>query len=483
MFLSLLCSVLPAAFLPIRSIGFPAEGLPAGSIAPAFVLSLALICSAVTPAWSSDQEDSGALTTYVTRPDESFAWREAAAGQVGDASYVELLMTSQTWRGAPWKHQLFVVRPAKMDPDVHRALLFIHGGRWKEEYEKPGARPELPRDAILFARLAESLHAPVGILRQVPNGPLFERKDDALIAYTFDRFLETGDSQWPLLLPMVKSAVRAMDVMQEVAKERWSVSIDGFTVTGASKRGWTSWLAAAIDPRVDAVAPIVIDVLNMQAQMEHQRATWGDVSDEIRDYSELDLPRRLATEKGRELLSIVDPYSYRDRLTKPKLILLSSNDRYWPLDALKLYWADLPEPKNVLYVPNQGHGLRDVNRVIGALSALHRYAADGKSLPQLSWRFAPATHDLALKVRADRPGRVVAWRAYSETLDFRDAHWSSNRCARSHDEFICRTPRAKQGYTAAFAEMSFKDSGEVPFSLSTTVCIAGPSTAQSTPGC
>jgi PhoPQ-activated pathogenicity-related protein len=446
-------------------------------------LCLALACAAVTPSWPSDQDDSGALADYVSRPDASFAWREAATGRVGGATYVELLMTSQTWRGAPWKHQLFVLRPANMSEGANRALLFIHGGRWKEEYETPGARAALPREAILFARLAEALRAPVGVLRQVPNGPLFERKDDALIAYTFDRFLETGDSDWPLLLPMVKSAVRAMDVMQEVARDRWAGSIDGFTVTGASKRGWTSWLAAAIDPRVDAVAPIVIDVLNMQAQMEHQRATWGNVSEEIRDYSELDLPRRLSTEKGRELLSIVDPYSYRDRLVKPKLILLSSNDRYWPLDALKLYWTDLPEPKHVLYVANQGHGLRDVGRVIGALSALHRYAAHGKSLPQLSWRFAPASRDIALKVRADRPGHVVAWRAYSETLDFRDARWSSNRCWRSRDEFVCRTPRAKRGYTAAFAEMSFKDSGEVPFSLTTTVCIAGPSTAQSTPGC
>jgi PhoPQ-activated pathogenicity-related protein len=447
------------------------------------VFCSALLCTAVTTGWSSEHESSDALAAYVTRPDASFAWREAAAGRIGATTYVELLMTSQTWRGVPWKHQLFVLRPANMRQDVRHGLLFIHGGRWKEEYETAGARADLPREARLFARLAETLRAPVGILRQVPYGPLFERKDDALIAFTFDRFLETGESDWPLLLPMVKSAVRAMDVMQEVAGRRWSVSIDGFTVTGASKRGWTSWLAAAVDPRVDAVAPMVIDVLNMQAQMAHQRATWGDVSEEIRDYSDLDLPRRLGTEQGRELLSIVDPYSYRDRLTKPKLILLSSNDRYWPLDALKLYWTDLPEPKRVLYVPNQGHGLRDVDRVIGALSALHRYAADGKSLPQLSWRFEPASRDLALRVRADRPGRVKAWRAYSPTRDFREARWSSSGCTRSRDEFICRARRAEQGYTAAFAEMSFRDAGEVPFSLSTTVCIAGPPPMDSPPEC
>ena len=102
--------------------------------------------------------------------------------------------------------------------------------------------------------------------------------------------------------------------MQANVHNRWGLSIDAFTVAGASKRGWTSWLTAVVDTRVRAIAPMVIDVLNMQAQMEHQRATWGDVSEEIRDYSALDLPARLATERGRELLTIVDPYNYRERL-------------------------------------------------------------------------------------------------------------------------------------------------------------------------
>ena len=152
---------------------------------------------------------------------------------------------------------------------------------------------ELPREAQLFVRLAESIRAPVAVLRQVPFAPLFDRREDALIAYTFDQYLQTGDGDWPLLLPMVKSAVRAMDVMQSELEQRWDVCLNAFTVTGASKRGWTSWLTAAVDERVMAVAPMVIDVLNMRAQMAHQRATWGDVSDEISDYSALDLPARL----------------------------------------------------------------------------------------------------------------------------------------------------------------------------------------------
>src|SRR5437868_12422086 len=208
---------------------------------------------------------------------------------------------------------------------------------------------------------------------------MFERKEDALIAYTFDKYLETGESDWPLLLPMVKAAV----------------------------------------------------------------------------------------------LSIVDPYSYRAQLTQPKLILLSTNDRYWPLDALKLYWPGLPDPKRVLYVPNQGHGLRDVHRVIGALSALHRYSAASKPLPNLSWKLQHASQDLAFDLQSDRATQqVLVWSAYSATKDFREAHWRSHRCDRARGRYVCRVTRGKQGYTTAFAEAAFNDKHELPFSLSTMVCMA-----------
>ncbi len=437
------------------------------------VIGVVLATAFAPLAWSTT-DAALALEKYVAQPDPNLMWREATSGRLGKAEYVEYVLTSQTWRGIEWKHQLFILRPANMQPDVKQALLFVHGGRWKPEYEEARRATDLPREAILFARLAEKIGAPVAVLRQVPFAPIFERREDALIAYTFDQYLRSGESDWPLLLPMVKSSVRAMDAVQAIVRERWGVAIDSFTVTGASKRGWTSWLTAAVDPRVKAIAPMVIDVLNMQAQLAHQRETWGDVSEKIDDYSALDLPTKLTTERGRDLLAIVDPYSYRNRLTQSKFILLSTNDRYWPLDALKLYWTGLPDPKHVLYVPNQGHNLRDIDRVIGALAAVHRYSSTQQPLPTLSWT-ASAARSLGFTVAADRPPeRVSIWTANSSTRDFRDARWTSHACQRSSSGYDCVAERAKRGYTAAFAEAAFVDEQQLAFSLSTTVCIAGP---------
>src|SRR5437762_2893112 len=163
----------------------------------------------------------------------------------------------------------------------------------------------------VLAVLAASLCAPqarAGLLEYV-------KKDDALIAETFVRHLKTKDDSWPLLFPMVKSLVRAMDALQEFARQEWKKPVKDFIVSGGSKRGWTTWLTGAADPRVRAIAPLVIDTLNMPVQMEHQLKSFGTYSLMIKDYTERGLVPMPDTAEAKRLWSMVDPYLYRDRLT------------------------------------------------------------------------------------------------------------------------------------------------------------------------
>jgi PhoPQ-activated pathogenicity-related protein len=430
--------------------------------------AFAICCTLVSRVHAGDE-----LMRYVTQADESYAVHLMRTGQLGTAGYLEAVLTSQTWRGIVWKHQLFIVKPRRLDVPTAQALLFIDGGSWEPEYEST-APHTLPRKAEIFVRLADALHAPVAIVRQVPFEPLFDgRREDALIAYTFERYLDTGDADWPLLLPMVKSAARAMDAAQQLAQQQWGISIARFVVTGTSKRGWTAWLTAAADTRVAAVAPMVIDMLNMRDQIQLQRQTFGSLSRQIHDYDQIHLPDRIDSPTGRELVSIVDPYSYRDLLRQPKLILLGTNDPYWPLDALNVYWSGLPEEKRVLYLPNQTHDLRDVGRLIGSIAALNRYSKLGKPLPQISGVFTQHGDRLELAVHTDqKPKRVLTWSATSPTRDFRQASWNSRACRRSGEGFECEVKTAGDAYTALYAEAVFQDRGEQRFSLSTTLHIA-----------
>ncbi len=448
------------------------RGAAIAALAEAGLCALLLAAAMLVPCARAGDE----LESYVRLPDPSYAVHTIRSGRIGRAKYVEAVLSSQTWHGTLWKHQLFVISPQRLEAPATRAVLFIDGGSWNPAYEDPVGQ-SLPRAAGVFVRLADALHAPVAIVRQIPFEPLFDgRREDALIAYTFERYLDDGEADWPLLLPMVKGASRAMDAVQQLAREQWGLSLAQFTVTGASKRGWTTWLTAAVDPRVAAIAPMVIAMLNMRAQIQLQEQTFGGLSASIDDFARIDLPQRIDTPAGRELVSIVDPYSYRDRLTQPKLVLLGTNDPYWPLDALNEYWSGLEGEKRVLYLPNQGHELRDIDRLIGSLAALHRYTEHGRQLPQVTEAFREQNGRMQLAVRSDaHPRRVLAWSASSRTRDFRDARWSSHGCPRgSDDAFDCEEPSARDHYTAVYAEAQFQDPDEPGFSLSTTVHLTPP---------
>ena len=165
------------------------------------------------------------------------------------------------------------------------------------------------------------------------------RKEDDLIAYTWDKFLRTGDEKWPLRLPMTKAAVKAMDALTA-----WSASADGgrvavrrFVVSGGSKRGWTTWTTAAVDARVVAIAPAVIDVLNVRPSFEHHWRAYGFWAPAVDDYVAHGIMGWMGTPQFAALMAIEDPWSYRDRLTLPKYLINSAGDQFFLPDSAQFY--------------------------------------------------------------------------------------------------------------------------------------------------
>jgi PhoPQ-activated pathogenicity-related protein len=228
---------------------------------------------------------------------------------------------------------------------------------------------------------------------------------------------------------------------------------------------------------------MVIDMLNMSTQLDHQKTVWGGYSEQIHDYTERDLPSRLNTDAGRVLRNIVDPYHYLSSLSQPKLIILGTNDHYWPLDALNLYWSDLVGPKYILYLPNNLHKLKDYRRIIAGLNALHQHAARDRPLPALEWRFEETRGRLLLSITSDRrPDQVQVWTARAPTRDFRESKWRSRRIGRSTDgQYHYRLRLPGKGYAAIFGEAKF-GRGRKRFSLSTNVRIVDANGTGAVPG-
>jgi PhoPQ-activated pathogenicity-related protein len=79
-------------------------------------------------------------------------------------------------------------------------------------------------------------------------------------------------------------------------------------------------MTAAADSRVAGIVPIMIDVLNMQRTVEHTYRTYGRWPQAWQPYEKLGIFEWLGTPQMDVLLKIEDPFTYRDRLTMPKLI-------------------------------------------------------------------------------------------------------------------------------------------------------------------
>jgi PhoPQ-activated pathogenicity-related protein len=337
---------------------------------------------------------------YLALPDTSFSWGTENKSD----SALTLALTSQTWRGIPWHHTLALVQPRRL---AHNgaAILVVTG--WVIN----------PADMADAQSIADKAGMAVAMLFDIPNQPIFELREDNLIAYTFDKYVESGDATWPLLFPMAKSAIRAMDALQEATRGSEN-PLQRFVVTGESKRGWTTWFVGASgDPRVVGIAPMIIDNLNLTAQMPHQLRIWGKYSEMIEAYTERGLQAKTSTPRGLHLAEIVDPYSYRSRIKAPTLIVNGSNDPYWATDALSLYWDGLRQPKSVLAVPNAHHDLGDKTLAFETLAAFARSAVGELRWPSVAWSYRDGKPSFA--VRGPAPDSAVLWEAESDSMDFR----------------------------------------------------------------
>jgi PhoPQ-activated pathogenicity-related protein len=400
------------------------------------------------------------LFQYVAKEDTSYKWEKVGQEVLPqDALKIELKLTSQTWQEIVWEHRLRLIKPKEVKNPTLVSLFITGSGSGREEM-------------VYGSAIASGTGSPLAILHDVPYQPLFGGlKEDDLIAHTFVKALETGDEEWPLLFPMTKTAVRAMDAIQEFSKQELGVEVNGFVVAGGSKRGWTTWLTAVVDKRVKGILPAVYDNLDLPRQMEHQLEAWDDYSEQIADYTERNIPQRLNEEGVRRLSALVDPYTYRDRITIPKLIVNGTNDRYWPLDALNLYYDDLVGEKYILYVPNEGHGVEDPARIMGDWVSFFLKVEGKLKFPELSWDYKEKEGGVELSVMSDlKPVSVSAWTTESPTRDFRDAVWQESEMKLRDSVYKYTLKKPDRGYAAMFGEAIYKPGGKQLF-LSTNVYI------------
>lgn len=434
-------------------------------VAQAMFISYANSQSALTP--------ETALQGYLNNGDKTYRWEVKETYQVGEAKAYSLLLTSQQWHEYVWTHQLTILVPTENSHDA--ALLFITGGSNKKGLPNWNGRDDKLLQAL--GGLATKNKSIVALLRQTPNQPLNGKlTEDALISYTLHQFKEDGDYSWPLLFPMVKSAVRAMDAVQQFARETLRHEVNRFVVSGASKRGWTTWLTGASDSRVVAIAPMVIDILNMPVNLDYQVKMWKDYSVQIEDYVKLGIPQTATSEKGKAITTMVDPYSYRKKLTMPKMLFMGTNDEYWTVDAIKHYIDSIPGQNFVHYVPNVGHDLGDQKQAMAALSAFFGATAAKKPYALCQPMLTYGKKGITLKVNASPDVLVdaILWSTNSTDTDFRNDKWEGKSLnLRKKTPVITSTqPYPADGYRAFYLDLKYKDANGGEYTESTRMYVS-----------
>ena len=446
------------------------------------LLQTAFCVALVTSIGGAVLAQQTALDRYLAKPDPAYSWKlvNTISGQ-GYKGFV-LELTSQQWRTEKdvdrpiWKHWLTIVKPDNVT--TNKALLFIGGGSNKDK------APEAISDRLtMFALDSNSVVAELG---QVPNQPLFftdskekGRSEDDIIAYTRVKHFSTKDDEWLVRLAMVKSGVRAMDAVQEflASDAGGKFKVDQFVVSGGSKRGWTTWLVAAVDKRVIAIMPTVIDALNSEAITRHHFEAYGFFSSALNDYVNHGLfPHKIGTPEYQAVLAIEDPYNYRnrDRLKIPKYLVNASGDQFFLPDNSQFYYGELQGEKHLRYTPNAKHNLAGSDARESMLT-FYQAILKNKARPRFSWK-KEKDGSLVVKV-VDKPKEVNLWQATNpKARDFRvdtigNAYLKTQLQEQEGGVYVGRVDKPAAGFTAYFVELVYDIGEKYPLKFTTEVVV------------
>lgn len=398
--------------------------------------------------------------------DSGFSYDVVWSEESGGITTSVLDVTSQHWRSedevnlTEWSHDVYLAVPN--NADTNTVLVTIVGGSHTSPVPEPGDEAiELIETVATFAQ------TPVVGVSQIPFQPLTifgegdDMREDDLVASSWHKVLETGDPTWSAYFPMTRGVVRAMDAVQDFMEEQGE-AVDDFVVTGYSKRGATTYLVAAVDERVSAMAPGVFDFLNFRPQSHHHLDVYGEPAPAVSDYAEYDLLNRVHDPEADILVETSDPYVYRERYTMPKLILASPGDQFFLPDSMQFYIDDIPGETLVRYLPNTGHSLSppdgDAMDSITALMSWYHAIINDQPRPELDW-----THDDGtITVSASpEPNQVKLWTATNtEARNFRidvvgPIFESTDLEADAEGDFSATVDPPNEGFTAYLIEATF----------------------------
>lgn len=412
------------------------------------------------------------LTDYVYKDDNSYEYKIEENIKENKSTRIVINMTSQTWHEMKITNTVVIIVPDNCRVK-DKALLLNTGGSYKGG----------SLWAQLGTQMSKLIACPVCIVFDIPNQPMWDKKEDGLMALTFKQALENNKiNEYPLILQMAKAVIKSMDTIEDVSEKELGTKISEFIITGASKRGWTSWISAGTkDKRIVGIMPIVFDWLDMKSQITHQKEYYDVLSAQIGDYTELKFDEFIYTKEAKEILELIDPYYYN--VSIPKLIINGSNDQYWTLDSSSIYYPKLKGDKYLFYKPNANHdmgllqfsdnpmkGFAEILPMLNVMKTFIYHEFLNEDMENIDWTWSEKDNKIICELKLNsQPVDVLYYTKDVEKRDFRQVSWEGVKLEPNEKgKYIFTKDKPEKGYCGTFIEVKFKSKDNTPYSLFTT---------------
>lgn len=167
-----------------------------------------------------------------------------------------------------------------------------------------------------------------------------------------------------------------MRAAEEFLSSTGTADIEGWVVSGASKRGWTTWdvgvTRCSSCVKILGIAPLVPVVPNMDEEMHRMWKAYGGFTWAFDDYTAVNLTEKIDTPEWEAIAQVIDPINYLERLNEiPKFAVLSSDDEFLMFDFTNIWYDKLGGEKHLLIAPNSEHAM--VTNIMDVLTSVNSF--------------------------------------------------------------------------------------------------------------
>ena len=266
----------------------------------------------------------------------------------------KLNLTSGSWLPEQvsdpiWTHPLIIIIPKYNNEKMEGKALFYSTDQIIESREEAITTPAA-QTTIKVAMLSGSVAA---LLYGNPGPMKFTDKKEelygpSLLAHSWNRAInkteiEPSDN---IIFPVIRAVIKGLDTVQEFVLGRNETGeIDTFCII--SETPFVAWMAG-LDSRIGCSIPLMADMVNATATLEHSYRTMAAWSYYYKGYGHIF--DQLGSRKVFDLLRHVDPAMQRNRFKQDVYMLRAGNDQSSVPDATRHFYDKMSLNQKVCHL-------------------------------------------------------------------------------------------------------------------------------------